>query len=47
MLAGQVMSPIVLAVSLDASIYEAAETMVSAEVSALPVVDGSGKWSAS
>ena len=37
------MSPIVLAVSLDASIYEAAETMVSAEVSALPVVDGSGK----
>jgi CBS domain-containing protein len=43
MLAGQVMSPIVLAVSLDASIYEAAETMVSAEVSALPVVDGSGK----
>jgi CBS domain-containing protein len=43
MLAGQVMSPIVLAVSLDASIYEAAETMVSAEVSALPVVDGAGK----
>jgi CBS domain-containing protein len=43
MLAGQVMSPIVLAVSLDASIYEAAETMVSAEVSALPVVDGTGR----
>jgi CBS domain-containing protein len=41
--AGQVMSPIVLAVSLDASIYEAAEVMVSAEVSALPVVDGSGR----
>ena len=43
MLAGQVMSPIVLAVSLDASIYEAAEVMVSAEVSALPVVDGNGR----
>ena len=43
MLAGQVMSPIVLAISLDASIYEAAETMVSAEVSALPVVDGAGR----
>jgi CBS domain-containing protein len=43
MLAGQVMSPIVLAVSLGASIYEAAEAMVSAEVSALPVVDGTGK----
>jgi len=43
MLAGKVMSPIVLAVSLDASIYEAAETMVSAEVSALPVVDGTGR----
>ena len=43
MLAGQVMSPIVLAVSLDASIYEAAEAMVSAEVSALPVVDGTGR----
>lgn len=43
MLAGQVMSPIVLAIPLDASIYEAAETLVSAEVSALPVVDGSGR----
>ena len=43
MLAGQVMSPIVLAVSQDASIYEAAEVMVSAEVSALPVVDGTGR----
>ncbi|MBS0525357.1 MAG: CBS domain-containing protein [Proteobacteria bacterium] len=43
MLAGRVMSPIVLAVSQDASIYDAAETMVSAEVSALPVVDGAGK----
>jgi CBS-domain-containing membrane protein len=37
------MSPIVLTVSLDASIYQAAETMVSAEVSALPVVDGTGR----
>ena len=43
MLARQVMSPIVLAISLDASIYEAAEVMVSAEVSALPIVDGSGR----
>ena len=43
MLAAKVMSPIVLTVSLDASIYEAAETMVSAEVSALPVVDGTGR----
>lgn len=37
------MSPIVLAVSLDASIYDAAEVMVSGEVSALPVVDGDGR----
>jgi CBS-domain-containing membrane protein len=43
MLAEKVMSPIVLTVSLDASIYQAAETMVSAEVSALPVVDGTGR----
>lgn len=41
--AGQVMSPIVLAVSLDASIYDAAEVMVSGEVSALPVLDGNGR----
>jgi CBS domain-containing protein len=43
MLAGQVMSRTVLAVSLDASIYDAAELMVSAEVAALPVIDGSGR----
>ena len=43
MLAEKVMSPIVLTVPLDASIYQAAETMVSAEVSALPVVDGTGR----
>jgi CBS domain-containing protein len=42
MLAGEVMSPGVLAVSLDASIYDAAELMVSAEVSALPVIDSRG-----
>src|SRR5689334_23291748 len=42
MLAGEIMSPRVLAVSLDASIYDAAELMVSAEVSALPVVDSRG-----
>jgi CBS domain-containing protein len=41
--AGQVMSPIVLAVSLDASIYDAAEVMVSGEVSAVPVVNGNGR----
>jgi CBS domain-containing protein len=42
MLAGEVMSPGVLTVSLDASIYDAAELMVSAEVSALPVTDSRG-----
>jgi len=42
MLAGQVMTTGVLAISLDASIYDAAELMVSAGVGALPVIDDAG-----
>ena len=43
MRAGQVMTPDVLSISSDATVFEAAELLVGAGVSAMPVVDGTGR----
>ncbi len=43
MRAAQVMTPDVLSISADASVFDAAEVLVAAGVSALPVVDGTGR----
>ena len=43
MRAAQVMTPIVLSISAEATVFDAAELLVGAGVSALPVVDGTGR----
>lgn len=43
MRAAQVMSPGILTIPADASVFDAAEQLVSAGVSAMPVVDGTGR----
>jgi len=43
MLAAQVMTPDVLSISSDATVFEAAELLVGSGVSAMPVVDGTGR----
>lgn len=43
MRAAEVMSPGILTISADASVFDAAELLVGAGVSALPVVDGTGR----
>src|SRR5512135_1357849 len=43
MRAAQVMTPDVLSISSEATVFDAAELLVGAGVSALPVVDGTGR----
>lgn len=43
MRAAQVMSPDVLSIPADATVFDAAEALVGAGVSAMPVVDGTGR----
>lgn len=43
MLAAQVMSPVIQSISADASVFDAAELLIAAGVSAMPVVDSTGR----